>query len=85
MYHPLLLQPEVLSELPALLEDKRAQIDEPAVLSYRSEAFAEDLSSTHEVPCVGSTLPPGGGRMKRLVAMPLGALLAGARAVFGRA
>jgi hypothetical protein len=44
MYHPLLMQPEVLRELPALLEDLRPRVAEPAVLSYRSEAFAEDLA-----------------------------------------
>ena len=44
MYHPLLLQPEVLRDLPALLEDRRPRRAEPAIApSYRSEAFAEDL------------------------------------------
>jgi hypothetical protein len=44
MYHPLLLQPEVLRDLPALLEDRHPrQPEPPAVLTYRSEAFAEDL------------------------------------------
>jgi hypothetical protein len=44
MYHPLLLQPEVLRDLPALLEDRRPRRPEPAMEpSYRSEAFAEDL------------------------------------------
>lgn len=51
MYHPLLLQPEVLRDLPALLEDRRPRAAEPAFApSYRSEAFAEDL--------YGEPLPP---------------------------
>ncbi|MFY9509349.1 MAG: hypothetical protein WAQ05_00060 [Rubrivivax sp.] len=44
MYHPLLLQPEVLRDLPALLEDRRPKFCETAAAPcYRSEAFAEDL------------------------------------------
>jgi hypothetical protein len=85
MYHSLLLQPEALREMSALHDDARARTDEPAVLSYRSEAFAEDLSSTHETPCADRPAAPGRGRSALLFALPLGALLAGALLVFGLA
>jgi hypothetical protein len=83
MYHPLLLQPEVLRDLPALVDDSRARADEPAVLSYRSEAFAEDLSSTHEAPPARRAAAPGPERATLLLAVPVGALLAGALLMFG--
>jgi hypothetical protein len=43
MYHALLLQPEVLRELPALLDDRGSREEQAAWPCYRSEAFAEDL------------------------------------------
>ena len=83
MYHSLLLQPEALRDLPAVHDDARARNEEPAVLSYRSEAFAEDLSSTHETPGASLIVEPGRGRTTLLLVLPLGALLAGALLVFG--
>ena len=44
MYHPILLQREVLQEMPALLDDLRPRTDDVGRFSYRSEAFAEDLA-----------------------------------------
>ena len=42
MYYAVLLQPEVIQELPDLASDLRPQPSEPAAPSYRSEAFPED-------------------------------------------
>jgi hypothetical protein len=84
MYHPLLLQPEVLAELPGLLDDRRA-CDGPAVWpGYRSEAFAEDLvmpePPTAVVQRTQRVLPA------LLAGAPLlAAVLGGAAALFGHA
>ena len=85
MYHSLPLQPQVPGDLPAFLNDTRARSDEPAVLSYRSEAFAEDLSPTHSMPLAPIPIGKRDGRGTLLLVVPLGALLAGALAVFGLA
>jgi hypothetical protein len=50
VYHPILLQREVLQEMPALLDDLRPRVDEAAHFSYRSEAFAEDLADEDVEP-----------------------------------
>jgi len=73
MYHPLLLQPEVLCELPALLEDRRPRVVEVASFSYRSEAFAEDLGADAPSPVVR----PGRTVAALLCAAPIAAALAG--------
>ena len=49
MYYAVLLQPEVIQELPDLASDLRPQPSEPATLSYRSEAFPEDLAESTPV------------------------------------
>ena len=59
MVHPLLLQPEVLGEFPALLDDRSPRFVESAFEpSYRSEAFAEDLSGSPEPQGVGRSAAP---------------------------
>jgi hypothetical protein len=89
MYHSPLLQPDVLRDLPALLDDLRPRADEPAVLCYRSEAFAEDLVSNVASP--GLHHAPAqrrrrGRRSALLFATPLCVALAGAAVVlFGLA
>lgn len=57
MYHPLLMQNEVLRDLPALLDDLRPRAVEPAVLTYRSEAFAEDLYGGYDAAPVAMVAP----------------------------
>ena len=83
MYHPLLLQREVLNELPGLLEDRRSR-DEPAAWpGYRSEAFAEDLV----VPEAPSPVVRRTPRVlpALLAGAPLlAAVLGGAAALFGQ-
>jgi len=83
MYHPLLLQREVLNELPGLLDDRRAG-DAPAVWpGYRSEAFAEDLL----VPEAPSPVVRRTPRVlpALLAGAPLlAAVLGGAAALFGQ-
>ena len=78
MYHPVLLQPEVLKELPALLDDLRPRVAETASsFSYRSEAFAEDLLLAGAEPESGGPLQRRGFGGLR-VAAPLGLALVGA-------
>jgi len=43
MAYSLLLQPDLFRDRQALPDDRCTRDAEPAVLSYRSEAFAEDL------------------------------------------
>lgn len=82
MVHPLLLQREVLNELPGLLEDRGAR-DEPAVWpGYRSEAFAEDLV-VPEPPSVVVRRTPRGLPLLLAGAPLLAAVLGGAVALFG--
>jgi len=79
MYHPVLLQTEVLRQLPALLDDLRPAVDEVGHPSYRSEAFAEDLPD-HPVapaPVIPARRRPLAGV---LFAAPLGLSLVGAMA-----
>ena len=82
MYHPLLLQREVLNELPGLLDDRGAR-DEPAVWpGYRSEAFAEDLVAP-EAPSVDVQRTPRVLPALLAGAPLLAAVLGGAAALFG--
>lgn len=76
MYHPLLMQTEVLRDLPALLDDLRPRVVEPAVLSYRSEAFAEDLFGGDVAPVL--PVPPRRLSAGLLSLAPLCMALAGA-------
>ena len=89
MYHSPPLQPDLLRDLPALLDDRRPRAEEPAVLCYRSEAFAEDLASTDTSPALQPFAAPRAWRARRsawLFATPLCAALAGAAVVlFGLA
>jgi hypothetical protein len=81
VYHPLLLQREVLNELPGLLDDRRA-CDEPAVWpGYRSEAFAEDLVAP-EAPAVVVRRTPRVLPVLLAGAPLLAAVLGGAAALF---
>ena len=80
MYHPVLLQTEVLRQLPALLDDLRPAVDEIGHLSYRSEAFAEDLPdhvAAAPAPAAPARRRPLAGV---LFAAPLGLSLVGAMA-----
>ena len=67
MYHPLLLQREVLNELPGLLDDRCTRDEQAIWPGYRSEAFAEDL-----------VLPEAPSPVARRTPRVLPALLAGA-------
>jgi hypothetical protein len=81
VYHPLLLQREVLNELPGLLDDRRA-CDEPAVWpGYRSEAFAEDLVAP-EAPSAVVRRTPRVLPVLLAGAPLLAAVLGGAAALF---
>lgn len=75
MYHPLLLQPDILRDLPALLEDRRPRFSETAAAPcYRSEAFAEDLPG-EALPIV---VPPQRSLTALLTLGPVLLVLAGA-------
>ncbi len=53
MHHLQLLPPEVLRDLPELLADRRPRRPEPPALpTYRSEGFAEDLCDGPPAPAL---------------------------------
>ena len=83
MVHPLLLQREVLNDLPGPLDDRRARDAEAVWPGYRSEAFAEDLP----VPEAPSAIVRRTPRVlpALLAGAPLlAAVLGGAAALFGQ-
>jgi hypothetical protein len=75
VYHPILLQREVLQEMPALLDDLRSRTDDAGRFSYRSEAFAEDLTDDNDE---GARPAPWRSLATWLFAAPLSSALAGA-------
>ncbi len=84
MYHPLLLQPEVLHALPGLLDDRAARDAQAAWPCYRSEAFAEDLIASDTAPAPTSAGPAGSAGALLLYATPVcAAVFGGALALFG--
>lgn len=74
MAHPMLLQPEMLREGPALPDDVRRREDAALAPCYRSEAFAEDLAGTDAAAPVAAHRRAAGW----LFAAPLGTALIGA-------